>query len=450
MAVALPGIRDGLPRAARLHAAYVGHPVAPVNPFFGEPSVNKAHIEVRKRRGQEIALRFKGKIVRRKDGIWLVPSSKSPRKRYEVDLDPTNPSCTCPDHQETGEKCKHYFAIQEIIGPQAVVAPHAPPRPRTPADAERDWSIYNGIQENEEDEFEPLLWLICQHIREPDYERGRPPIPWSDATFASTSKVYSEKSARRVMSRLNRAYRDGYLTRRVNFNTISSFFEKEAATAILEDLIIRSSLPAAPFERVFAADSTGFAGNKFVRWQDIKYRGRHEHLWAKMHIMAGIETHMITAVIIKERDAADLAQLPELLRITRQNFIVEEVLADRVYNTANNQRIIAEAGAQAYIPPKSTHTGRRGGIFKAKLIEWNENRERSLAHYGQRAQVETAFSMMKMKFGDSLRSKNELPMKNEALAKALCHNVYCLIKMMGEGKISMDYLSAIFQGKKAA
>ena|ERR1700704_5378283 len=93
------------------HPPYVAHPGSPVNPFFGEPTVNKAHIEMRRKRGQEIALRFKDKIVRREDGTWLVPSSKSPRKRYEIDPDPTNPGCTCPDHQETGEKCKHFFAV---------------------------------------------------------------------------------------------------------------------------------------------------------------------------------------------------------------------------------------------------------------------------------------------------------------------------------------------------
>lgn len=252
------------------------------------------------------------------------------------------------------------------------------------------------------------------------------------------------------MSRLNRAYRDGYLMRPVCFNTISSFLEKEAATDILTDLIMRTSLPAAPFERVFAADSTGFVGKSYVRWQDIKYRGASEHLWAKMHIMAGTETHMITAVIIKERDAADLGQLPELLSITAKNFIIEEVLCDRVYNTVKNQRLIAEIGARAFIPFKTNHTGRRGGIWKVKLTEWNENREESLAHYSQRAQVETAFSMMKMKFGDSLRSKNEVPMKNEALCKALCHNISCLIRMMYERKVGMEFLSAIFQKAKSA
>jgi transposase len=415
--------------------------------------VNKVHIEARKARGHEIALRFKGKIVRRKDGIWNVPSETSPRKRYEVDPDPTNPSCTCLDHQETGEKCKHLFAVLEIkgrVGGKAGATPAPKAKPPKPTE-ERDWSTYNSTQTNEEDEIEPLLWQLCQNIQEPPYARGRPPIPWSDQVFAATMKVYLEKSARRVMPRLRRSLDEGFLTRPVTFNTISSFLEKDEATKILLDLLVRSSLPAAPFERVFAADSTGFAGNKFVKWQDIKYRGRHEHIWAKMHAMVGISTHVLTAVLIKERDTADLGQLPELLRITGQNFIIEEVLCDKVYNTFHNQKEIAEIGARAFIPPKSTFTGRAGGAFKASFIDWNENREESLAHYGQRAQVETAFSSMKMNFGDSLRSKNELPMKNEALCKALNHNLRCLIRLMYSHKIGIEFMSAIFErGKTAA
>jgi hypothetical protein len=37
-------------------------------------------------------------------------------------------------------------------------------------------------------------------------------------------------------------------------------------------------------------------------------------------------------------------------------------------------------------------------------------------------------SMIKAKFGDSLRGKTEVAMRNEALAKILCHNICCLIQ----------------------
>ena len=54
-------------------------------------------------------------------------------------------------------------------------------------------------------------------------------------------------------------------------------------------------------------------------------------------------------------------------------------------------------------------------------------REEFLQHYHKRSNVESTFSMVKRKFGDSLRSKTDTAMVNETLAKLLCHNLCCLI-----------------------
>ncbi len=50
-------------------------------------------------------------------------------------------------------------------------------------------------------------------------------------------------------------------------------------------------------------------------------------------------------------------------------------------------------------------------------------REEFLGHYHQRSNAETGFPMVKAKFGDSVRSKTEVAMVNETLAKVLCHNL---------------------------
>lgn len=42
--------------------------------------------------------------------------------------------------------------------------------------------------------------------------------------------------------------------------------------------------------------------------------------------------------------------------------------------------------------------------------------------------METTNAMIKAKFGDSLRSKTDVAMTNEALCKVLCHNLCCLIQ----------------------
>ena len=58
------------------------------------------------------------------------------------------------------------------------------------------------------------------------------------------------------------------------------------------------------------------------------------------------------------------------------------------------------------------------------------NRETFLEHYHKRSSVESAFSMVKAKFGDSLRSTSDTGQVNEALCKILCHNLSVLCHVM--------------------
>ncbi|GBE17691.1 hypothetical protein BMS3Abin16_00279 [archaeon BMS3Abin16] len=47
--------------------------------------------------------------------------------------------------------------------------------------------------------------------------------------------------------------------------------------------------------------------------------------------------------------------------------------------------------------------------------------------------------MMKMKFGDKLKSKNFIAQKNELLCKAIAHNIVVLIHEMHELGIKPDF-----------
>jgi transposase len=62
-------------------------------------------------------------------------------------------------------------------------------------------------------------------------------------------------------------------------------------------------------------------------------------------------------------------------------------------------------------------------------------KEEFLRHYHQRSNVESTFSMVKRKFGDSVRSKTDIAMKNEVLAKLICHNICCVIQSAYEFSI---------------
>ena len=55
-----------------------------------------------------------------------------------------------------------------------------------------------------------------------------------------------------------------------------------------------------------------------------------------------------------------------------------------------------------------------------------------MAHYHKRSNVESVFSMVKAKFRDSVRSKTDVAMVNETLAKFICNNLCCVIMSQAE------------------
>ncbi len=67
------------------------------------------------------------------------------------------------------------------------------------------------------------------------------------------------------------------------------------------------------------------------------------------------------------------------------------------------------------------------------------NQQYFMERYHQRSNVESTFSMIKAKFGDSLRSKTKTAQVNEALCKILCHNLCCLIQSMFEFGIKPEF-----------
>jgi transposase len=206
-------------------------------------------------------------------------------------------------------------------------------------------------------------------------------------------------------------------------------------------LIGTSARPLAAVEVDFAVDSSGFTTRSYVRHFNVKYRGKKEHHWVKLHAMTGVKTDVITAVIIKGQDAADAPQLPELLDMTARHFKVQEVSADKVYNVVYNQEAIARRGATAFIPFKRNHTGRRGGVWQQSFLYFKYHPDQFYAHYHKRSDIETSFSMLRAKFGGYVRSRTERSQMNEVLAKVLCHNICVVIQSIYELGVAPEFFA---------
>lgn len=401
-------------------------------------------METREQRGMEIAARCK--VVRRAEG-WSVPSQSGTGKYTVSGVDVQAPRCTCPDFETRGQDCKHIFAVRIVIQrefefdgetvTERITVTKTVKRTTYP----QNWPAYNKAQTHEKDKFMILLRDLCRGLPEPEQRRGRPRLSLRDGVFAAVLKVYTTASARRSMSDLREAHERGFIAKLPCHNSVLNALENPDLAPILRSLITESSRPLKAVETDFAVDSSGFTTCRFESWFDHKYgTPRRQHTWVKAHVMCGVKTNVVTAIEIHGKDAADNKQLPALVESTARTFAIAEVSADKVYGTVRNADIITNHGAAPFIAFKGNATGQGGhGVDGAGTGAWGKmfgyfmyRRDEFLLHYHKRSNVESTFSMIKRKFGDSLRSKTDTAQVNETLAKVLCHNLVVLIHEMYE------------------
>jgi transposase len=158
--------------------------------------------------------------------------------------------------------------------------------------------------------------------------------------------------------------------------------------------------------------------------------------------MCGVKTNVVTAVEIHERNTHDTTQFVPLVNATAKQFKIAEVSADKIYGTVDNLNAVASHDATPYVPFKKQATGHAGGFWAKCFHFFQFQREEFLGHYHKRSNIESTMSMVKRKFGDSLRSKTDTAMVNETLCKILCHNIVVLIHEMHELGIDPTFWSS--------
>jgi transposase len=394
-------------------------------------------MDLREHKALEIAARSRIRDIG--NGKYSVPSQTG-SGAYTLEYDQNGIlTCDCPDFALRRPKpCKHALALMlafEQDEANSVPLPGADSTEPAPKEKRKtypqDWPNYNLAQTQERRHFMALLADLCQPIPSPPRKPGcgRAPIPMSDAIYSAVFKVFSTLSARRFNGDLEDAHERGYVSRLPSFNSVLNVFDNPAVTPILTELVRISALPLRAVETKFAVDSSGFCTSRFIRWFDVKYGVTREKAeWVKVHICTGVETNVVTAVEILGKDTNDCPQLPPLVKATAEGgFTVREVSADAAYASQDNFEAVDAVGGTLFAAFKSNATGGIGGLFEKAFHYFSLHREEFLKHYHLRSNVESTFSAVKRKLGDSIRSKNDVSMKNEVLAKFVAHNLMCVI-----------------------
>jgi transposase len=368
---------------------------------------------------------------------WLVPSATNPTGGYVVDADAE--TCSCPDHEERGSKCKHIHAV--LLIRQEVSLPDGTTVTTTVAAEARityaqDWPAYNAAQCDEGHRVQLLLRALCDGIvQAPHPGRGRKPALLADVVYAAALKVYGGMSARRSTSDIRTCQERGLVTEAPAYNTLLKYAERAELAPLLKTLVHESAAPLRAVETTFAVDSTGFATNTYSRYFDEKYGGEKKcQRWIKLHAQVGTITNVIASVEATESSVGDSVMLAPLLASSvERGFNVRELSADRAYLSNANLTAIEAAGAAPYVPFKSNSRGTgRSDAWRRLWHMFEARNDEFLAHYHQRSNVESTFSMVKRKFGASVRAKAFPAQVNEVLLKCICHNLAVLVHAIHE------------------
>ncbi|HEX8567722.1 MAG TPA: transposase [Pyrinomonadaceae bacterium] len=390
----------------------------------------------RQLRGIDIAKRY---TLKEENGMWFVPSSSGKSERYKVCL--KSQKCTCPDYEIRRQKCKHIFAAEYsfekdfLTSLDTVEIAKAAKQRKT---YRQVWTAYNKAQTTEKAEFQQLLFELCKGVGEPAQMNGRPRLALEDMIFACVYKVYSTFSGRRFITDLSEANKYGFISKVPNYNSIFNYFGMEMLTPYLKMLIEETSLPLKTIEHRFAVDASGLSTTQGFTWLHAKFtepRLIDKRDWLKIHICTGVKTNIVSAVEVTERYEHDSHYFEPLIDATTENFEMKEVSADKAYLSKTNLQAAVNKNAVPFIAWKSNsrETDKPNNELWNKLYHWYAlNQEKFFEHYHQRSNVETTFSMIKAKFGGSLRSKTRTAQINEALCKVLAHNICVLIQSMFE------------------
>ena len=395
-------------------------------------------------RGYEIAKKYN---IKRENGFWLVPS-QSKSGKYKVSLSPL--SCECPDFEIRRKRCKHIHAVgyrfereflEDLTREQIAELPKPVSTRKT---YKQVWTAYNKAQTIEKAEFQRILWELCKGIGEPSQSNGRPRLPFEDMLFACVFKVYSTFSGRRFMTDLSESHNKGYISKVPNYNSLFNYFANEAFTSYLQMMIEETALPLKAFEEHFAVDASGLSMTHGFSWQFAKFEEPRliaKREWLKLHICVGTRTNVVTAVRVTDKYENDHPNFEPLVRDTRENFKMKTVSADKAYLSNHNMNVAAWYDAVPFIAFKvnSQPTKKENTVWNKMYHFFSMHQDKFLKNYHRRSNVETTFSMIKAKFGGTLRSKTKTAQTNEALCKVLAHNICCLIQEMFELGIKPDF-----------
>jgi transposase len=195
-----------------------------------------------------------------------------------------------------------------------------------------------------------------------------------------------------------------------------------------------TAAPAEPAPPVHAAvDSTGIdarpVSHYFVRRSGRRASQRH---WPKLTTVVDTRTHLFLSARVTRGPSQDAPHLRPAVADAAGRRRIDTLLADAAYDSEDNhshprQRL----GVRSTVIPLNWRGSRKWPKtkYRRQMVRRFRKKPEGSRHrrvYGQRWQVESAFSRVKRRLGASVASVKWANQQTEILLKVIAHNILLL------------------------
>jgi hypothetical protein len=161
-----------------------------------------------------------------------------------------------------------------------------------------------------------------------------------------------------------------------------------------------------------------------------KHRGHYKHRYPKLSAVCDTRTHLILSAVVDRGPKPDYCEFEKTITQAVARQAIKTLVGDAGYESEAAHRLCREGLNVRSIFPTTLRgrprlDGKRvkvGGRYRRQL-----RRNFPRKSYGQRWQIETAFSMLKRLLGSSLRARRRYALDREILLRVMTINLMIIL-----------------------
>jgi len=275
-----------------------------------------------------------------------------------------------------------------------------------------------------------FLKAMCNFLDTISFEdgqvNGRPKVDQGEILKHLLVMSYNSMSYRRAISDLNLLYKNGFISKLISRSTLNDFANNNEAIQILERLVQVSATFFKDTEDTLIVDSTWFAEKMYVGGCSTVH-GHKQGLLNTRKIHVGILQNSKIICYAKATIGTfhDSPAFEDILVKSAELFDLKSCLGDKAYSSKNNYILCGDRGIKGFLDFKKHVKENKGksSLWREQVNVWKNKPELWHESYRYRVLVESVFFVMKKKFGNYLRSRNENSRDVEMLLKCLVYNL---------------------------